>query len=156
RSELEDHSRADAVVDELESVLVVVALRVLEEVGDAGPHLEQRVGREGVGQRHPGIAVDLLEVDGAAVLLAPAVDLRETTTAEPGPSGEPSIHGNVEAKAHDRHWQLGPGEVFGIAMTAADRRVTGQLRREVNVRQPDAAGQEAAGHDGRALVRQTG
>src|SRR6266850_552078 len=149
-SELERHPGAKPIVDELEFVVFLVALLALEEVGQAGADVEEEVLRDGVRQGHRGVSVDLLEVDGAAVLLAPAVHARQASPADRRPGREAVTHRDVEPEPHDRDRQRLPGEVFGIPVPVAFQR-----RVEMDVRESDDAGQEPSGDSPRPLVGET-
>src|SRR4030095_15084723 len=79
--ELESHAEAhaQAVIDELEVVDVLLALLVLEEVGEVVADLELGPSAPAVDEPGVGVRLGLLQKDRPA-LLAPAVDLGQTAT----------------------------------------------------------------------------
>src|SRR5262249_49662763 len=135
-------SRAQAVVDELEPVVVLVALLVLEEVREVVADLEFGPAAPVVHERRVAVGTALLQIHGAP-LLAQAVDLREPAArdAESKPPVIAELMG--PAQAGDRNRQLLQVEV--LAVLAAVLLRVGQGGVEEHVREPDAPDQLVGG-----------
>src|SRR5262245_53455408 len=83
RSDLEPHTepRPDAIVDQLEPVVVLMAVLMLKEVRKVVADLQLHAIQPPVGEGDVGVCMALLQIHGAA-FVAEAVDLRQAAARD--------------------------------------------------------------------------
>src|SRR5262249_6344178 len=125
-SESQGESRTQAVVDQLEPVVVLVAVLVLEEVREMVPDVEFGAAAPAIRQADVGIGVALLQVHGAA-FLAEAIDLRQAAARDAEAQQPVLAERMAPAQPGDRNRQLLKIEVLAVLTSllpvAGERRI---------------------------------